>query len=359
MAGKISITFCAGFSARPVGGEKVIYELANKLVDKGYQINIVADVSKRLLGTHLPLKVRKSICNQLIQLRKMPSWFYLDQRINLIAAYSYENDNFPDSNYVVATAVDTAIPVSKLSPEKGEKIYLIQDYENWVYSDDYVKHTYKLSMKDIVISHSLYDIVSKNTDNNVYLIPNAIDINLFKPVVRVNDRNKYVVGLLNHNGEHKGVKYSIEALKIAKKTYPQLQVIMFGAPKRPNDLPEWFKYYRNVPYKDMYKIFNQCAIYLCGSIDEGFGLTGAESMACGCALVSTEFKAVHEYAVNNRNALLSPVKDSIALANNLIKVIENDELRYKLAMNGIHDMSLRNWDNFIKKFEEMLKDGKN
>ena len=59
----------------------------------------------------------------------------------------------------------------------------------------------------------------------------------------------------------------------------------------------------------MFDILNYASIFICSSINEGFGLTGAESMACGCALATTSYPAVFEYAVDKKNCLVSPVKD--------------------------------------------------
>ena len=58
-------------------------------------------------------------------------------------------------------------------------------------------------------------------------------------------------------------------------------------------------------------------------------------MACGCALVSTEYQGVLEYGINNKNALLSPIKDSVAMVENVCKLFENDDLYNSIVQSGI------------------------
>lgn len=79
-------------------------------------------------------------------------------------------------------------------------------------------------------------------------------------------------------------------------------------------------------------------------------------MACGAALVSTDYQGVHEYAVDGVNALLSPVKDVDALVSNVSKLFDNDELRYQLAEAGIKSVQENfNWDIAVNKFEKAIR----
>ena len=80
-------------------------------------------------------------------------------------------------------------------------------------------------------------------------------------------------------------------------------------------------------------------------------------MACGCALVSTAYKGVFEYA-SNENAMLSPVNDSYALAENIIRLIENNELRFKLAYKGSEDLKSFSLNLAVDKFEEIIERSK-
>ena len=352
----MKITFCIkGCATKPIGGHKVLYEFANRLANRNHEVTIVFPSQDNLYQLPFSAGVRVQICKLLTdQLNILPTWFKFDKRIKLKTVNGYDECFFPDSDYVVATAFETAKPVFNLPARCGKKIYFIQDYETWSASEDELNSTFSLGMINITISNWLCELVQKYSENDVICIPNAIDTDIFTIKKQIVDRNSHTIGILYHEGEHKGLKYSLKALCEVKKIFQDLKVIMFGAYKRPSFLPEWIEYHYRVKEKGLCDLYNNCTLFLCASVNEGFGLTGAESMACGCLLVSTDYKGVKEYAVDGYNALLSPIKDVDSLVKNICKAFNNSQLRYELAENGRKSIEGRSWDNVIQSFESVL-----
>ena len=93
---------------------------------------------------------------------------------------------------------------------------------------------------------------------------------------------------------------------------------------------------------------------MCSSIEEGFGLPGLEAMACGCALVSTEYKGVREYAIDGKNSLLSKIRNPQDMAENIKKIFDDEELRMKIVKNGIETAKERSLELAGEKFEKVL-----
>ena len=119
---------------------------------------------------------------------------------------------------------------------------------------------------------------------------------------------------------------------------------MFGRKGYPAKLPDWVKYTKNASQKQTVQIYNDSKVFLCASIEEGFGLTGLEAMSCGSVLVTTDFLGAREYAVDGYNALVSPVKDHKELAHNIIRVFEDETLARKLSENGVTSALDYSWD---------------
>ena len=136
--------------------------------------------------------------------------------------------------------------------------------------------------------------------------------------------------------------------------YPRLHVEMFGNPKIQNELPSWIHYTRKATTQQTVEIYNSVAVFMCSSIDEGFGLTGMEAMACGATLASSEYTGVKEYAKNEYNALLSPVKDVDAMVKNVRCLIENCEMRKKLYKNAQTLLKDRTWDKCVELLESTI-----
>lgn len=140
-----------------------------------------------------------------------------------------------------------------------------------------------------------------------------------------------------------------------KERYPDLQCHIFGLSKRESEWPQWIKYTKNATQEQLVKIYNSVSVFLCSSVEEGFGLCGAESMACGCAFVSTGYSGVYTYAKNEENALISPVKDVDALYKNVCRLFENKELRIRLSQEGRIDIEKMSWSNAYEKMDSLIE----
>ena len=101
-------------------------------------------------------------------------------------------------------------------------------------------------------------------------------------------------------------------------------------------------------------MYNDSAIYVGPSCVEGWGLTIGEAMICGCAVACTNNKGYLEMAKNDETALVSPVGDEEALANNILRLIEDEELRYKIASNAKLFIRQFDIDEMYQKFKRCL-----
>ena len=349
------ITFSVyGCATKPIGGHKVIYEMANRLSAGGHEVTIVFSSQGNLYQLPFPAAVRVLICRILTYTGILPGWFRFSKKVRLKTVNGFDERFFPEADAVIATARITAEPVSELPACKGKKYYLIQDFEDWDCTAQEVTATYQLGMTNITIAKWLRDLVQQYDAHRTLYLPNAIDSGIFCIKRPVEDRHAHVIGLLYHTAEHKGLKYSFEALDMVKRQYPDTVVKIFGTAKRPPELPEWYEYHYRLQPEELCELYNACSVFLCGTVEEGFGLTGAESMACGCAFVSTDYKGVHEYAVDHENVLLSPIRDPAALAEHVIYLFEHEQERTRLALAGAEAVNKRNWDYVIRCMEVFL-----
>lgn len=342
------------FSFSPTGGEKIIFEYANKLVERGHSVQVLYLNNKAWVKFHLPEGVRRRLVS--IASQFSPTWFPLNKRIQKLSLYDPKLiDKTSGTDVFIVTAVTTVGISRKIF--KGRKFaYFIQDYENWEVSDEYCQETYALGMTNIVISEWLKNIVDQNSKKPSIVIPDPIDLNMYKIITPVKSRKPHTIGLLFHKMQHKGLKYSLFAIKQLKEKYPDLEVYMFGVPERPKEFPEWIHYTQKATQKQTIDIYNKSTIWLCATIDEGFGLTGLEAMACGDALVSTAYTGVLEYAEDGKNALLSPVKDVDALVRNVERLFEDQKLRDELIKNSQESVKDFSWDVAVDKFEKALRE---
>ncbi|MCJ7458544.1 MAG: glycosyltransferase family 4 protein [candidate division Zixibacteria bacterium] len=339
------ITFVLpGWARFPVGGFKMVYSYANCLVDKGHKVRIVHTLRFDRGNMNIWKKLlRLAFWSKTFLSRKAePGWFKLSPEVESTVVLDLDDSNIPSADAVIATAWSTAENVNRLSPDKGTKFYFIQGYENWDTEDVKVNATFKLPLKKIVVSIWLEKMLKSMNEEPIACIPNGLDFDFFKIIRPVEDRLPIKIGMCYSIYEWKGSKDGIEALKNVKERFPQLQAIFFSVCSRNSEIPFWIEYRRNPSPSQLVDIYNSCSIFINPSWSEGWGLPAAEAMACGCALISTRNKGAEEFVKDQEIGLLTKVGDPEDMAEKIIKLIENQPLRLKLALTGA---------NFIKKFD--------
>lgn len=341
----------------PTGGYKVVYEYANRLAAEGFEVNIV--YSGSIFWRKKPLKFKlTNVVRYLQTLVKGFSgrqWFPLDKRVKEHLTLSMNYRHVPKADVYVATSPYTAWYVNTYPIEAARKFYLIQGYENWGPGLQAILHdTYHYPMTKIVVSHWLKDMLDREYGEPSIRIPNGFDFNKFSLTTAIEARDRLKISILYHKMDQKRCADTIAALAIVKDRFPQLQVAAFGAPERPADLPQWYKYYRMPEDKLHNQINNEAAIFVSASEVEGWGLTVGEAMICGQAVCCTDNPGHREMAVDGETALLSPVRAPEALAQNIIRLIEDDRLRIAIARRGNESIQQFRWENSYQTLKQLL-----
>lgn len=75
-------------------------------------------------------------------------------------------------------------------------------------------------------------------------------------------------------------------------------------------------------------------VFVLPSWNEGMPNSMIESMAAGLAVIVTSVGVISDFLKNGEHALIIPPKDSKALENAMIKIINDEDLRIKLSQNG-------------------------
>jgi glycosyltransferase involved in cell wall biosynthesis len=205
-----------------------------------------------------------------------------------------------------------------------------------------------------VISKWLYGIVKSTTKQDTIHITNPIDLDTYKIINPIEDRPQYSLSVLYHTKKNKGFVYALECINKLKAIFPDLRVEMFGAySKRPN-LPDWVHYTANASQEETVQIYNSVSVFICASLEEGFGLTGMEAMACGDVLISSDYEGVFEYAKHNFNALISHVKDVDQMVNNVSYIFNNPDARKQIVKNAQKSLIDHDWERAIDNLENVV-----
>jgi glycosyltransferase involved in cell wall biosynthesis len=256
---------------------------------------------------------------------------------------------------VVATAWQTAGWVNRYPASRGQKFYLIQHYETWSGSREEVDATWRLPLQKLAIARWLCELGEElGVGDQITYLPNGIDFDEFRLLVPIEERNPRRVLMLYHWSEWKGVDVGVRALSRVREVVPDLEVVFFGALRRSAAVPDWVTYVERPVGLALAKLYNSSSIFVSPSWSEGWALPAAEALACGCALVSADSGGVRDYTVDGVSALIAPPKDSDALAEHVLRLLADDQLRRRIAHAGQERIQRFSWQSSTCQLETVL-----
>ncbi|MCI0453735.1 MAG: MSMEG_0565 family glycosyltransferase [Candidatus Dadabacteria bacterium] len=107
-----------------------------------------------------------------------------------------------------------------------------------------------------------------------------------------------------------------------------------------------------VPEESMPKLYKAGNVFVFPSIKEGWGLVVFEAMASGLPVVASSIEPMTDYLKDGENALLVSPIDYESLAQKIIGILENAELRDKLLRNATKTAQAYSWRNTALRHEE-------
>lgn len=352
------ITFVIPFIAL-TGGIKVPMEYGNQLHDMGHDVTFVypkeSPYPKAISGKGLDMK--ESLGKLKAEIRFWISRFlnkselrWFDLRARLIRVPDLSEEYIPDGDIIMAVDWTTAEWINSYKKGKGKKFYLIQHYEIWSGPKDRVDATWRMPLNKVVISSWLKDIAEKNFGQQVFgPLIHGVDFEQFYNNRKIYNKDKRI-GMLYHDLDWKGIPDGIQAFEIARETFPSIQLVMFGL-KRGHNVPEYVEFHENPLREELRQIYCSCDIFVSPSWTEGCQLPPMEAMACQCAVVATNVGGIPDYTIPGETALVSPPRKPHALAQNLIRLLEDEEGLRRISLAGYQKIREFTWEKAAKQLE--------
>lgn len=233
--------------------------------------------------------------------------------------------SFPDNaDVIIATATSTVEPLLR-HKTKAKKIWYVRGWETWSTPKHRIIKLVK-SIPIIVNSSWLKQKINKYAKKPSVIYP-GLDTDIFYPEHRQQD-GITIGGLYNTKGLKRFSLWKSIVSSILQKR-SNVKVRLFGNGPAPK-LPFKFKYTRQ-PQPDKHrKFYNSVDIWLFTSSNEGLHIPPMEAGLCGCAITGSDIGGVRDYAIHKETALLGQPEE---LEDNVLRLIDDQELRNKLATN--------------------------
>ncbi len=167
----------------------------------------------------------------------------------------------------------------------------------------------------------------------IKIIPNYIDINLFKPSSIDKEKNRIIfVGRLAKEKNLINLLLSLEGLDV--------KLVFIGDGSLRDDLEKIAKekginttFKGNMPQSAIPEELNRSEIFILPSLFEGNPKALLEAMSCGLACIGTRVEGINSVVTDGQNGILS-YTDSNSLREAVVRLIKDNKLRDFLGRNA-------------------------
>ncbi|MEW6026864.1 MAG: glycosyltransferase family 4 protein [Planctomycetota bacterium] len=326
------------------GGVRIICEYARRLSERKHRVNLI------YRDRRYPF-----LRNFIQRFIKTVRWVDL-KGVNLKFVRRWDEKYIPEADVIFATTWQTARLLNNCSFSRGKKFHLIQHLPVEGVIDDTPKarETISFPLHKIVTSRWLQQRLMDEYGQKGDYIPNGINQSQFFPVKKTYGTKR--IGMLHHTAALKGFNDGLKAFELVRKSIPDAKLVLFGVRhRRPTELKSSDVEYRhNPPQQKLREIYSSCDVFICPSWYEGVPLPPLEAMACKTALATTDNGGCREYAIHNQTALVSPIKNPEALAENVIKLLSDQAFLTRISENGYKMAQQFNWQSSVNKMEKLL-----
>ena len=180
----------------------------------------------------------------------------------------------------------------------------------------------------------------------------SYDKALYKPHPK-EDNVRRVFFYARHVTLRRGFELGILALHLLHKQMPEIEFILAGWDAGEFHIPFPHLNAGVVPIDKMPFILSQCDAALMISLTNN-SLMPIEAMACGCPVVSNDGPNVEWQLTDSENALLCPPTPQ-ALANGLMRLLQDEDLRQRLIQQGFEFAEKTDWAHEGDRVASFLK----
>ena len=276
----------------------------------------------------------------------------------------YVSQVAPKADINIAVSFEAARPTSLLP---GRGFYFLQhfdpyfkaEYPDPVFAEAMARHSYTLGLRLIANSSWLRDrLRSEFGDIDVEVCPNAIDHSVFHGQVKplTDSKNVVVISYGGRNAVWKGFREMAEAMRIVRNQNPDLNIewrVYGDALLPPNNDVARYTALGFLPPPRLAEEYRKADILLSASWYESFPLFPIEAMACGLAVITTQY-GTEEYAIHGETAEIVAPQSPEKIAEGLNRLVTDPIYREKIAVAGNAMSRNFTWERAVVRLETLI-----
>lgn len=316
------------YSLERGGGCRVVAEAANGLVARGHHVTIA-------LPDGAPI-----------------AW-QLTAGIKTVPRLSAEF--LPPADVVIPTFY-TTVPVAVATGRPIIRFSL--GFEPlWVPDPAVALSGYSLPRPIITISKWLQELILNRTGRRSHQVNPGVDRAVFYPR---GNKGEYgqpsVVFLMRGSGyTWKGTADFLQAMTLVHQQRPDVRMLLVAGDGTGDPGVNIPHLVLNAPGDNEFaRILSAGDVFVFPSHFEGFGLPPLEAMACGTSVVCTDSGGVRDYAQHGYNCLLVPPREVGPLAEAILMLVNDPNLRRSFCANGMVTAATFNWHRFYDQMNHLV-----
>lgn len=308
------------------GGIRVVFEIAQGLLSRGFDVEIWSLKSEVVWDT------------ELLVIRQFKT--YEDMTLALS----------PVDAIKVATWWETAEVVFLASTHKGIPIQFVQEFETWFYPDDRVARaavvaSYRPEFRYITIAdYQLEEL--QEIGISAELISVGYDETIYFPISEDTSEKSGMLAV-GRSFFQKNFEMTYKAWLMMGEKRPHLT--LFG--HEPKIISNERSTYMVMPDNPtVNQLYNSSQIFVQTSRHEGFCLPIIEAMASGCPVITTDSHGNRGFCFDGENCIIVEHDDVEGLSHKIEELIGNPQLQNKLRTAGLETATKFSWQTLLEQY---------
>lgn len=224
-----------------------------------------------------------------------------------------------------------------------------------------------------VSTHLVGVAINKFGAKNIKLIPNGVDMSMFKSTddketfkKNLNIEEKRIIISVSRLTPKNGIDYLIRAFPEILARFSDTRLILLGGGKQEEEIKKLKRelgvqdkitLIDHVPHAEIKKYLSIADVFIRPSLDEGFGIAFIEAMACGIPVIGTNVGGIPDIIKNNENGIIIEPRNEKQIINSILNLLNNKDLAEKLSAKGHEYVKKQfNWDNIYKKMKSVYEE---
>lgn len=191
------------------------------------------------------------------------------------------------------------------------------------------------------------------------ITPVGSGLNTITPYFGEKDyQNGYILAVAKARFEDKGGSLLLEAFRLARRTHPDLKLVVVGSPGNAKFALEATNvvFTGFVPAHDLQRLFEEASLFAMPALNEPWGLVYLEALACRTPILGLARNALPEMTGSGRYGFLVDDATPEAVASALLGAVSDPVRLRRMGVEGqAHCLKTYSWDAVAERIATRIR----